>query len=71
MASSPFGPGAVDAGGRYLGAWLAAAAYGALTEGTRWTSAALQSVAFGTWQKFADEVGERATRLTLRPSSLA
>eukprot|EP00974_Lingulodinium_polyedra_P127324 11201779-Lingulodinium_polyedra.AAC.1 len=51
MASPPFGPGVVNAGGRYLGVWLAAAAYGALAEGVRWARAALQTVASGTWKK--------------------
>eukprot|EP00974_Lingulodinium_polyedra_P044737 4290955-Lingulodinium_polyedra.AAC.1 len=71
MSSSPFGPSAADTGGRYLGAWLAAAAYGALAEGVKWTKLALDAVAYGTWKRPAGELSDRSGLLVLSPSSLA
>eukprot|EP00974_Lingulodinium_polyedra_P069323 6711547-Lingulodinium_polyedra.AAC.1 len=59
MVRSPFGPAAVDSGGRYLGAWLASAAFGALLEGERWTKIALDAAADGAWRRPSSTIAGR------------
>ena len=69
MRRSPFGPGAVVPGGRYLGAWLEAPAWGRLRAGTGWERAALQRVAEGTWSKAMLTMTERSCELVACPAS--
>eukprot|EP00974_Lingulodinium_polyedra_P105375 10203259-Lingulodinium_polyedra.AAC.1 len=71
MHACPFGAGVTAAGGRYLGAWLAAAAIGALREGQRWEQTSLALVAVNTWKKPTTTHTERAHQLVIYPSAMA
>ena len=69
MRRSPFGPGAVVPGGRYLGAWLEAPAWGQVRAGLGWGRAAFWRVADGTWNKAMHTMTERSRALTAQPAS--
>eukprot|EP00974_Lingulodinium_polyedra_P001737 163672-Lingulodinium_polyedra.AAC.1 len=58
-------------GGRYLGAWLSAAARGALQEGERWERAAFDFLSEGTWRQPAETRGQRSQQLTFHPFATA
>eukprot|EP00974_Lingulodinium_polyedra_P021913 2115421-Lingulodinium_polyedra.AAC.1 len=61
MVHSPFGPTAVGSAGRYLRAWPASAALGAVQEGWLWTRSRMAPGVFA----------DRTSTFTLHPSFLA
>ena len=69
MRRSPFGPGAVVPGGRYLGAWIEAPAWGMSHAGSGWERCAYLRLATRTWTKALDTMVERSRTLTARPAS--
>ena len=71
MRWSPFGPGAVARGGRYLGAWLEAVAAGALRGRLCWGREARARVAEGTWRKAITAIEDISTKLSASHASPA